>query len=1818
MDEISTERERVRTAVELAEQAREEAAQAREQPARLRAERDRLTRSAAAGDPETVTAIEELQRAIDAAEAAAKPAAELAREAGKVEAEALASFAELADPRSAAPHLSGAFPVLLGPVRVETRFTETELLIRIFPDDWQLDGFEDRLTGRELAATRRFWAQSWVAAGDRAGRLAAWRGLVASAGAGRAAWLVEQHQPVNPLEAPQRGNPRQVFLVVTEPEPLTGEERTAAAAYWRALRKAGGDGDAVAAAEAALVAAVGAARAAVIREARPAGAGHPPGPDEEVQVAFLRLPKVSDQELRPASWTRPARARLLPDRFVVLGYAGGQEVVNVAGKACPDRLIVGPDPALPPDEQVQALPDGTLRIPADLRWLTDFDAAVQLGLGLRVPLDERTRDGLDRLLVLGLRLRSSPEHGADELETLLRHHQHSSAGLGLLPQGTPTNNTERAPAGPGQGDEAETSFADVFERPPGGVGPDDWARKDDGQWLAELLGIDPKVLRNVAHAGAADQREARAMNAALWPATWGYFLQTMLHPILSPEAVRATRDFFVRYVSGRGPVPAIRVGRQPYGILPTTAFSRFTVPSPDPHRSGLLQVLAAAADDWRTLAEQVAHLGADGDPHRLLLDIVGLHPTSVEFHQRYGQSIEDYYNRLNLSGTGPRVVEALTRLGTVSRLRELLIRLGYPAGQPDPDLFSRLFVGRQHALRGPLVDDRPRSETDPVRAYTTDGHNYLQWLVRAARRNLEELRLEDGFLDDQPPRALLYLLLRHGLLLGWQDAGLLLAAEQHGPPHHPDPTFPRRREPPFVHVAGASPASESRFGQLYSPDPEITGEPETLVGEFITRVVGQRPATRELGEQVDAIDLLAEVPTARLERLLAEHLDCASYRLDAWRVGLATERLFGLRYGPDGKQAQRGVQLGGYGWLEQVRPQQRRLGPVQLAGELAEIFTPPGSSPLVQDSASGGYVHAPSLNHATTAALLRAGYVTDATPQNAQTLAVNLSSERVRLARSLLAGIQGGQSLGALLGYRLERGLHDRHAVAEVDRFIAALRVAFPLRAGQLPDTAPPPGTPIEAVEARNVVDGLALVRHASRSGALHYPFGLTGLPPASPAEAGAIDAELARLLDVNDALADLALAEGVHQAVLGNLDRAGSTLDAYAKGGFPPDPAVVETPRSGTGLTHRVALHLRSGLAPGSSPVPGLAATPRSSGEPAVNHWLAGLLPAPEQVGCVVSWPAGGGEQQVVVTQAQLGLQPIDLLSTVRVDFDPAMTDLDDRIVGHVVSAHAPPAGAELAIRYLQPIPGSISFFELSALVAALRGVLVGARAVRPSDLIRPAGDDPVPAGMDEAVELPRARVSAVRAELAGLGDDVADYLAAAVTDPATVLSTIDALAGGFGDLLVRAGGFGLAGSGWSEFVAWRQAVYAHTLAAIGATVERLTASLARADAAIASYDALPAGAGEPERFRILQPAERLLTTSPTSPRPADPAELRATVSTRRSEFAARLNALAGVAGTGWATLAELLSNLRALLPITGFDPVDLDLTPVEARVQAFAQDLLARAGALGADIAGRLAAADAALATHDATAPGPARVAAATTALQALLGPDAIMVAECTLPVGLATEWHNSYLGSGQLTAHLDREFPVDDWLHGVARVRERLRQWERVVLLCGPLGRPEPELLPVQLPHRPGDPWLGLEYPPEHAIDGDRLLYTAHYATPLAPGTPVCGLLLDEWTEVIPQPVETTGIACHFDRPGSEPPQAMLLVTPPREGGAWKFDDLVATLHDTLDLARSRAVEPVHLDQSRYAHLLPATVLTATRHPITIATDLARNNLGQEGTR
>ena len=648
------------------------------------------------------------------------------------------------------PALDDAFPVLLGPVRVEYRFTPTELLFRIIPDEWAVDTFEDQLTAGEQEQALRYWRRHWEAGGDPDAQLTAWRDLTSHVGPGRAAHLISTRRPRNPGDEPRRTAPGQVILVVTGADPA---DRGPAATYWRAVYRAGRGAEALSAADAALDAAVGAARAARIRAQPPPGLRREPATGDrqnaDVTVAVLDLPEPAAGDTRSATWTQPARARLLPDRFTLLGYAGGQLVLDVTGNAVPADLPVGPDPNTPDDDQFGSTPDG-LHVPAPLSWLVDLDAAVAVGMGFRLPLTDALRGGLDRLVVLGLRVRD-PAVSRAELETLITHQANSRAGFRLLPQGTPTNNTGKTSSALGTVDEEVARFAALAAPAAATAGTS--ARKTDGQWLAELLGVDPAVVATVPGADGTDQREARAMNAALWPATWGYHLGTMLNPIVGTAALDATRAFYLRYVSGRGPLPAIRVGRQPYGVLVTTAFSRLAWDDADPdaaHRRALNTVLSVATQDWDALTGKVPFLGADGDPHGLLLGILGLHPTSAEFYQRYAQGIEDYFNRLNLSGAGTTVLDVLNTLGLPQRVRELLTRLGYAAAAPEPDAATRLFVGRQHPLRGPLVDDRPMSEITPVRSWTDDGRNYLAWLEATARTTFDAVRREAGLHRRRP------------------------------------------------------------------------------------------------------------------------------------------------------------------------------------------------------------------------------------------------------------------------------------------------------------------------------------------------------------------------------------------------------------------------------------------------------------------------------------------------------------------------------------------------------------------------------------------------------------------------------------------------------------------------------------------------------------------------------------------------------------------------------------------------------------------------------------------------------------------------------------------------------------------------------------------------------------------------------------------------------------------------------------------------------------------------------------------------------------
>ncbi|HEY1431531.1 MAG TPA: hypothetical protein VGF39_07890 [Stellaceae bacterium] len=1802
---------------------------ARQHRAKLQAQRARLARTGGEGlarlDAAVAQANEnEMRLAVDAT-ARKRAAGALAGE-----------FATVADPRKEIERWRDDNPVLLLPVRLEARFktvsdqagAREELWVRIYPDDCSVDTFEAALSDTEIDSGRRFWIETWAAGGIEAQRRAAWRNLVAGHGGGRAAWIVHEYTPA--VAAPVKASADDIVLVIAAYAPPSAAEQTALAIYWRAAWLAMGDAAAMDAALQALTATPGVGNSdQLVAQFVPANlAAAPPAAKPRsavaVQVAWLTLPALAAGKTR--SWSAPARVRVLPDRFVVQGWQNDRMVFEQVGAPIPDALVAGPDPAAPITEQMRHDAAGELAMPDDILWMTDFDTAVAVGMGVRIALDPQQVDlarPLQRVFALGVRLAEDAAQGQARLEELLQHHRYGRAGFGLLPQGAPTKNMEEQGAAYSRYDDADALLDSVFGAAAALDPARDWWRRQDGQWLADALGVAPAAFDRLPHAADTDMAEARAMNRALWPGTFGYAMQTMLHPICDDAAIETTRWFQTHFVSGRGMLPALRIGNQPYGVLPISALSQakwlyaertqpvggLAMPAGFYNfRRHFAAVLAAMRQDWQGFAEGVSHIGSAGDAHQILLDIIGLHPASVEFHQRYAEGLDHLFNAAKLQGIAGQILELIR----VRQLQEpalaLLRRLGY-VGEIEPDAMEKFFTSRSNRLNGPLIDDRPLSEIDPVRAYTADNRNYLAWLADAARASFEDLRQERGF-NSHAPDALLYTMLHHALMLGYWDSSLRLfiAADVMTPAS----LKTARRESSFMHVSGAAAESESRYAPLYSQDVRVADNAGTVANKV--RLSLAQPAAQGLADQLAALDLLKDIPTARLERCLAEHIDIASFRLDAWLLGLVNYQLAALRY-PVPTQGQpvvarQGVYLGAYGWLENLHRKSAELQPVTLEGDLATAFPANPAAPLMRDPANGGFVLAPSINHATTASILRAGYLANASAAQPDALSVNLSSARVRVALGLIEGIRNGQPLGTLLGYRLQRGLHDGHPGLELDRFIAPMRKQFPLVADQLASTLSPEGTAIEAIEANNVIDGLKLIERIRTSGHRAYPFGLGAALPSvdNSDEQDAIDFEVNALLDAHDATADLALAEGVHQAVLGNFDRVASTLDAYAKGTFPPEPEVARTPRSGLGLTHRVGLHFETGVDVDMSPLAGITVNPRSRAQPMVNKWLAHMLPAPDQVGVQVQWtdPSAVGPQDDVITQKDLGLQSIDLLYIVVLDADQGLSELDDRILRELQARHAPRPDSAIVIRHTTRLTAPmVSFFEIAPLIRHLRSLLLRSRPLVPTDLAL-AGE--ASRRHDAAQIIDRARVQKTWDALDTLHQDLAAAAIAAPVDTALA----DAVA-----LFERAAKFGIQQVGWGFGYEWRRRTYADLLGRVATVVTRWDERLAKFDADLVLYDALLATTSDEERYTALSRLDLLIAAGPLSPRPATPLAYRNQLPARRAAFVARRTTLAALTAAPDPSLAQLFADIQALPSIADFDLQPIALVDVADAIALFVADLQKRVTNLKIEAQRRLDGGDAQLQRHDASADAGVRLRALQEAGSALLGSDMKLIGEFTLPADQAAELDAALTLStgGALTQYLrvtaKRAFPVEDWLHGVARVREKIHAWEQTGILAPTLGGPDADLTPAQLPCLAGEGWLAMEFDPATAIEGERLLYTAHYATAPDPTAAMCGMLIDEWTEVVPARDETIGLSFNYHRPGSEPPQAWLLVTPAQMDGAWQWSDLVGALTETLDLARLRAVEPAQVDATPYARFLPATTSAATLYGISIGMNLSRVN-------
>lgn len=1762
------------------------------------------------------------------------------------------------DPRKQlADHFSNDTPFMLFPLRIETRFKQTgdqpQLWVRVYPDESLIDSFEPLLSQKEVNNAARFWAE-FYSCGKPADplnpdpatknlELAAWALLVKAHGSGRAAYITRQIIPDTSFSVfPLRSDKTVILSIIVSS--WKAENTAPVAELYRKLWLANGAQDLIDNIKKNFNQAnPGLDMDQVMTDWMPVNFDQAPPQgvkreDADIQLAVVIVPDLDKKAGKEHSWSQASRVTLLPERLALILFNGNVAKEPVFGSTITYPLYTSPDPN-DTGAQLKQTDSGDLEFGESIRWLADFDRAISCGMGFKVNLSPEETRGFSRLLILGVKLGADSKSGQQAVQELFQHHYFSQKGFSVLPQGTPTNNTANSDAGYSSRETPEESFDRLFLQKPAYDISSAWSEKKDGQWLSEWLGFDQAFGQQLLHAETADQSDAMNMSQALWPATMGNVMESLMKGGFDEATISRARNFCTKYVSGRGPIPAVRIGNQPYGILPTTAFNRLRWLNPD---IGIRHNIFGQSDFLFRLYQlllklenfirqqfwgQLPHIGQPGaDPYKTLLEVIGLHPNSVSWHRRYFETLIEMSNSMSLIKPGFMQHSKQVR-DTVDFLHNTL---GY-----DTDIMPQLAALLGLPLTAPvkfMVDDLPLSETNPVRSYSADNKNYLQVLAEQARVSIDAVRTGKGL--SEHPQAELYRLIKYAIELSYHHTGVRAATEVAA--ISPEVAAAMKVQEPFLHQQYAGKLQSSQYEFLYKILPALSDKMSVAdyVSDSLLKAV--IPAfSQDLADLLNSLDSLKNISTARLERAMVEHLDCCTYRLDSWKTGIIGTQLSimrGIHDGASQETRKTGLYIGAFGWLENVRPNpKKKITPVELPADLQMDFNPNNQLQFLKDASNEGFIHAPSLNQGVTAAVLRNGYLAHGKVDGNNIISVDLSSQRIRTALTVIEGIQGGQSLAALLGYHFERELHDRDDLKakKIDSYIYALRKKFPLVADQMKETlssatadpsVDPQTIPITAIEARNVIHSTHLIEHVKKQTVPAnqvYPFGLTGLPSGDASIASAITDAVNHIMNIADALADLGIAESVHHVLMGNVDRAAGVLDSFSKGNYPQEPDVTRTPRSGATLTHRVGvpftyINLSAG------------AGPRKQAEPSMNAWLEKVLPSTNSIVCSAGYVsrANGAKHSLQLSMKELGFDPIDLIYLIGTAEALQFTELEDRVLHYVTRHRDPVLDQPVTIEYTaEPSNDSLqSFFQALPMLRSLRQLMLESKDLNPGDMAMPneiSQKDLPPA------ELPLQRLTGIATDLKNVitsakqPANIAGYLNAlpdlsTATDPQlqTVLDLSDETIDGSADFLLVLESFGIPGTEISGLYAQRQQIFV-------SLKTQLIAVRDRWQKANDDYMALVADPVLNEEK--LQAMERLISVALT---PAETITL-SIVQNKKLAFDNMFSQLQNVVISRMDKLSVLFQQTVSL-DLKTSDVVPFDVTEFRNDAIRMIYDLKSRINGLLNTIQSKIFVPVDSFVTAYPSLKITEQADKLQSTARLILGDSFRMIPKFSLPASQKAEINNSWNATSDLLAFASttRLNPVEDWLFGIARVHEKMKSVESLLLLREAFALDENDfaLHPLQFPFSTTDyHWLALPYPNTVDLEkGNRLLFTVVGSNISSSPAELCGVLIDEWTELIPAKEETTGLTFHYDRPNSEAPQTMLLVTPTQLTGNWNWNDLVDALINTLDSARLRAVQPDLLEKTPLGSLLPAIIATESMFPYSIVFDNNAHYLTLEQVR
>ena len=894
---------------------------------------------------------------------------------------------------------------------------EDQLWVRIYPDDFSIQTLERGLTVEEEDGGRRYWTEHYWVGKDRELRLGAWRALAARFGTQRAAWIAKTIQPkgkdqptggfpVSPVASANLALMDAVAalkvvagtadIAIAQSEPSLNLARTE---IGNAFTPLGG----VASAHAGLLARIKSHLVTLNRLANQIDGKANNGTltsgsfvttlkriQLDIQTltgTLAMITPVTSSQLSPSTivfpivasksgeWTEPPIIKGMPDRFTVVTEYNGTYEHIIVGNQVTDNLNAGLDPNRLDDNHFKLDADGNLSVDERMLWMTDFNTAVANGMGIKIKLSsEQASRGFDKLYVVGVRS-GSPIDGKNILDDLMVNHQYRPEGMEFLPIGTATNNTERKKSPYNAvGFGVDKTYEIEMEAPLLDASQTD-ALQQDGLRFAQALGLDAHRFNHIRNTNRTDISDAVTMNKALWHATLGTYMSDIMDGFFTQDNVKRAKTYFNQFVTGRGFVPSIRVSSNPYGILPTTAFSRLAYqagrPTPEFSSTSLnalpeadiqlrfdrrmAQLFNQLKGRWLQMANtKVKHAASIANsPQAEFMEMLGQHAHSHSYYYRYGINAASRRNappnesfQVNFQASdsfGPE--------GVWSNFETLLNAGLYYDGNSDYATYgkiknARIFYARfledDYRLLGKTIDNKDLSDKELVETIAGGAQTYFEWLVT----NTPDTIMADAY-HDFPANSLLFFLLRHSVLLSYRETALDIMQQetlfnaslrkQMGNSktfrtlvYHPNKELDIVSKWNFLFkeielVNGIYRNPFHSFNPFYTYMKSKGGPNGLGMDEYVhqfhlgtntySNKASHNSLIARLEETKDAVARLKDIPTERLNSLMAEHLDLCSHRLDAWMLGFANRRLVKQRAANS-----HGIHFGAFSWLEDLRP----------------------------------------------------------------------------------------------------------------------------------------------------------------------------------------------------------------------------------------------------------------------------------------------------------------------------------------------------------------------------------------------------------------------------------------------------------------------------------------------------------------------------------------------------------------------------------------------------------------------------------------------------------------------------------------------------------------------------------------------------------------------------------------------------------------------------------------------------------------------------------------------------------------------------------